>query len=115
MITDNPREKVPQGTFRSTHWPTVRKNFLKDHPFCSVCGGTKKLEVHHKIPFHRNPSLELEPTNLITLCENKKDGVNCHLLFGHLGDFKSFNENVEEDAKKWNYYIKHRPKSGESI
>ena len=48
--------------------------------------------------------------NLITLCESRKNGVTCHLLFGHLGNYKSINESVETDVKAWNKKIKNRPK-----
>jgi 5-methylcytosine-specific restriction endonuclease McrA len=99
-----------QGSKRSGKWPKVRAEHLKNNPTCAVCGGNKHLEVHHKKPFHLNRDLELDPSNLITLCENQNDGVNCHLLFGHLGSFKSFNENVEFDSKSWNSKIKSRPK-----
>jgi predicted TIM-barrel fold metal-dependent hydrolase len=74
-----------------------------------VCGGNVKLEVHHIKPFHLHPALELDPTNLATLCEAVKDGVNCHLLFGHLGNFKSFNTEVLGDAGNWALKIKNRP------
>jgi len=97
------------GSKRSGKWPSVRKKFLLTHPTCAVCGGKAKLEVHHKEPFHLNPELELDPTNFIVLCENDKNGVNCHLLFGHLGNFKSLNLKVEEDAKEWLDKIKNRP------
>ena len=53
--------------------------------------------------------LELDPANLIVLCENWKDGVCCHLLFGHLGSFKSFNVDVVADAKLWHDKITNRP------
>ncbi len=72
----NSTYKHPENAKRSGHWPTVRKDYLKDHPNCAVCSGNKKCEVHHKKPFHTHPELELEPTNFITLCENDKDGVN---------------------------------------
>lgn len=94
---------------RNPKWPTVRKHFLKANPMCAVCGGTEVLEVHHIIPFNIDASLELEPTNLITLCESKKNGVTCHLLFGHCGNYKSFNKSVEEDAKLWYDKINSRP------
>ncbi len=88
------------GKKRSSHWPTIRKAYLKEHPKCFVCLGTKKVEVHHKQPFHLNPELELDPSNLITLCEGAHD-VNCHLFVGHLGNFRGFNPDVIEDAKSW--------------
>jgi len=56
-----------------------------------LCGGTKAVEVHHLIPFSIAPDLELDPHNLITLCERKKYGINCHLLVGHLGNYRRFN------------------------
>jgi hypothetical protein len=95
---------------RNPKWPTVRKYHLKANPACAVCGGKEVLEVHHKLPFHLNPTLELDPDNLITLCESKKNGVTCHLFFGHCGDYKSFNKNVEEDAKSWCDKISSRPR-----
>lgn len=101
-------------TGRSPQWPTVRKHWLDGHPTCALCGGTKVLEVHHIKPFHLHPELELDTTNLITLCENKGDGVNCHLLFGHLGNFQSYNPNVLADVAAWHEKIVDRPKNGEA-
>jgi 5-methylcytosine-specific restriction endonuclease McrA len=89
----------------------VRKKFLRENPACSVCGAkTGKLEVHHILPFHLHPENELNPKNFIVLCENNNDGANCHLLFGHLGSFRSYNPNVKKDAAIWNKKIKNRPK-----
>lgn len=98
------------GKKRSQEWPKARKAYLKIHPKCFVCLGTDKLNVHHKQPFHLNPELELDPKNFITLCETKKKGINCHLAFGHLGSFKSFNKDVVEDTKTWRLKILNRPK-----
>lgn len=108
-LIDAAQGKHPLSAKRSSHWPTVRKNHLAEHPTCAVCGGTDKLEVHHKQPFHLNPALELDPANLISLCEANKGGVNCHLHFGHLGNFKAFNPTVEPDAASWNRKIANRP------
>ncbi len=108
-LVDAAKGKHPFGTLRSGKWPTVRKNHLLAHPVCEVCGGSEKLEVHHIRPFHLDPCFELSPGNLVTLCEANKGGVNCHLLFGHLGNFKSFNPNVVADAGNWKQKIKTRP------
>lgn len=108
-LVDAAKGKHPLSAARSSHWPTVRKQHLAFHPTCELCGGSAKLEVHHIRPFHLHPDLELEPSNLITLCEADKDGVNCHLLFGHLGNFKSFNVEVITDSTHWSEKIKHRP------
>ena len=86
---------------RSSKWPTVRARHLVLHPICEVCGGRDSLEVHHIQPFHIHPDLELEPSNLMTLCESKKKGVNCHLFFGHLGNFKTINPVVISDSTNW--------------
>jgi 5-methylcytosine-specific restriction protein A len=80
---------------RSPHWSAVEKAFRKDHPECAACGSIKHLNVHHIKPFHLFPELELDPTNLITLC---MDTLECHLQVGHLGNFKKFNINVRNDA-----------------
>ena len=76
---------------RSSKWPKLRADHLKDNGFCQVCGGTEKLEVHHIYPVHLYPSSELDPTNLMTLCESKRFGINCHLFCGHKGNYKKFN------------------------
>lgn len=110
-IIDAAQGKHPITAKRSNKWPEVRKKHLESNPACAVCSGTEKLEVHHKRPFHLHPDLELEPTNLITLCEANKGGVNCHLHFGHLGNFKSFNVTVSEDAASWSTKIRNRPLS----
>lgn len=108
-LVDAAQGKHPISSARSSHWPTVRKQHLAMHPVCAVCGGSEKLEVHHIRPFHLHPDLELNPDNLITLCESLKGGVNCHLLFGHLGNFKSFNTQVRDDASSWADKLKTRP------
>ncbi|MGA2401456.1 MAG: hypothetical protein ABSG91_07090, partial [Syntrophobacteraceae bacterium] len=53
--------------------------------------------AHHVKPFHLAPALELEPGNLITLCEEGE--YNCHLVHGHNGDWKSFNDDVREQCE----------------
>lgn len=108
-LIDAAQGKHPITAKRSGEWPRVRKEHLALHPVCEMCGGSEKLEVHHIRPFHLHPDLELSPDNLITLCEADRDGANCHLLFGHLGNFKSFNINVKADAAQWHEKVAHRP------
>lgn len=91
---------------RSSKWTSVRRNFLKKHPQCAVCGSTQNLNVHHIKPYHQHPELELEENNLITLCENYKKGVHCHLFVGHLGDYRKINPTCVEDAQFWNSKLK---------
>jgi hypothetical protein len=86
---------------RSNRWDKTRRDYLQKHPTCVICGSKKKLEVHHKLPFNLRPDLELEESNLIPLCETKKYGIVCHLLVGHLGCYRSYNPEVEQDAQIW--------------
>lgn len=100
-LKDLAQGKARLGQKRSSRWPTIRKAHLEKNPECAVCGGKKQVEVHHIKPFHLHPELELEPSNLISLCESKNKGVNCHLFIGHLGSFQKMNEAVLEDAQFW--------------
>ena len=86
---------APSGTKRSPHWPAVRKAYLADHPICAACGGFTALEVHHVVPFAKNPSKELDPLNLITLC--MAIDRHCHLVL-HGGSFRAYDTNVVHDA-----------------
>lgn len=86
---------------RSSKWKKVRDDHLKEHPACEVCGDTVALNVHHIKPYHLFPELELQPENLITLCESNKHGVSCHLWFGHLGNWTRYNPDVCRDVRIW--------------
>ena len=91
------------GQKRSANWRTIRNEHIENHPTCECCGKKNKiiqpLEVHHKKPFYLNPELELEPTNLITLCRS------CHLLVGHLMNYKNYNDKVDSDSLYFNQRI----------
>lgn len=89
---------------RSPKWSSIRKDFLDKNSSCAACGRTKKLEVHHIVPVHVDPLRELDDTNLITLCDSP-----CHLLFGHLLDYKSWNTEVISDTKNYLEKINKRP------
>jgi predicted restriction endonuclease len=89
---------------RSPKWNSVRKKHLTYNPRCAVCGKDKKLEVHHIKPVHKNPELELEPTNLITLCADP-----CHFIFGHLMDWRSWNSDIINDVSVYYNKIVNRP------
>jgi len=96
------RKKLDYGAYiarqhgheRSPEWPEHR---LRE-PACVVCGYKgKKLQVHHIKPFHLHPQLELDPHNLITLCEAR--GRDHHLLLGHLDAWDSYNEHIHDDVR----------------
>jgi 5-methylcytosine-specific restriction endonuclease McrA len=89
---------------RSAKWSDVRKKHLNINPNCIACGRNSRLEVHHKIPVHISPELELDHSNLVTLCADP-----CHLLFGHLMNFKSYNKMVIEDSMVYLNKVKNRP------
>lgn len=89
---------------RSPKWTNIRKEHLSRFPKCAACGTTKDLEVHHIIPVHVDATKELELDNLITLCSK-----SCHLIFGHLANFKSWNKDVVEDCRVYYNKIRNRP------
>lgn len=104
-VIDSAKGKHPLRVRRSPEWPRVRKEHLLLNPNCAVCGSDKKVQVHHKIPFHVDPTKELDPSNLITLCESRR-ALKCHLIFGHCGNFHLMNPQVGTDAPYWNEKIK---------
>ena len=85
---------------RSGQWVQVRNEFVRRHPRCEACGSAYQLNVHHVIPFHERPDLELDEGNLITLCREH------HFRIGHDPDGKGprkpswleSNPNVRRDA-----------------
>lgn len=94
---------------RSPAWPYVERTVLHLHPYCACCGPTAEakpaLQVHHRLPFHYcialgRPDMELDPRNLIVLCETEhgRPEPNHHLLIGHLGNFQSDNVHVGDDV-----------------
>ena len=110
MILENLKDrlqgKAKLGELRSKDWPRVRRRFKKKHPHCAVCGSRRKVQIHHIVPFQFAPDLELEETNLISLCTGGRfKGLNCHLIFGHRGSFQKVNEAVEAVAAEWSVYL----------
>lgn len=93
------------ATGRSSRWPEVRAAYLKKFPACAVCGHCDGVEVHHKRPYHLFPDLELVEGNLVTLCE----GRHHHLIFGHCGDFRAWNPDVDADIVIWFRKFRERP------
>lgn len=86
--------RPPDEYGRSGQWPRVRREHLEREPACAACGRDEDVQVHHIVPYHVDPRLELDPGNLITLCSDP-----CHLVFGHLLDYRRrSNPFVREDA-----------------
>lgn len=78
MEIPDPGEVVAKKA-RSPQWPKIMGEHLSEHPECAACGGDEDLNVHHIVPYHLDPSRELDPENLITLCRFH------HFDLGHLG------------------------------
>jgi 5-methylcytosine-specific restriction protein A len=93
---------------RAGGWSRERGLWLRDHGLCAVCGFDENLNVHHIIPYHVRKDLELDRGNFITLGERCPTG-NHHLLYGHLGDWKSWNANVVAMAAEMYKLIHSRP------
>jgi hypothetical protein len=81
------RSLASQGS-RSPKWAALRDSFLKGKR-CECCLRKSNLNAHHIRPFHLFPSLELEASNLLVLCEGGP--WNCHFLCGHA-------------ARSWDWY-----------
>lgn len=76
---------------RSPRWPAIRKIQLIRHPACMGCGSRNELQVHHLKPFKTHPELELDYTNLVTVC------VYCHFVIGHLNGWSRINPHALQD------------------
>lgn len=87
----------PQPVFgpRSPHWDEVRNEVVADHPYCAASGMKTGLEVHHIMPYHLRPDLELRKDNLAVLARPY------HFLLGHFCNWQKFNANVVKDAAHW--------------
>ena len=87
---------------RSGAWARVRREHLAREPECAACGRSKDLEVHHILPYHEHPELELDDGtngldgNLITLCADP-----CHFVHGHLMGWSRSNPDVRDDAARY--------------
>ena len=92
---------------RSPKWPALEKRHLKSAPHCAVCGTTEKCVPHHIAPVHIDPSRELDPANLITLCPPH------HLLCGHLMLWAAYNPDVVQDCAVWQSKIAKRRKAAQ--
>ena len=84
------------GKKRSSKWSSLQKDFLEKNPECEICGTRKNLQVHHKKPFHLYPELELEESNLVTLCMDKRE---CHLRIAHGSSWRSYSPKLVEFIK----------------
>ncbi len=89
-------DPVPQRPIvpRSPDWAEWVPHWLGNKT-CAICGGKYRLVAHHIVPVYKNSELEFEPSNLIPLCEGRFS-CNCHLTFGHLGNWNFMNSKVKD-------------------
>lgn len=80
------------GVRDSYSYHKAMKKYLLNNPSCAFCGRTSKVDVHHKVPVSVCPERASDDTNMITLCRKPQ----CHLVVGHLGNFKKYNSKIEE-------------------
>ena len=80
------------GAKRSSDWSRFRNENIKDR--CEICGSKFFLELHHVLPFHIRPDLELDKNNVITACRRH------HLEFCHFFNFKKFNIDIKNHIEK---------------
>jgi 5-methylcytosine-specific restriction endonuclease McrA len=101
------RRRIEDLFGRSDSWARVRREHLEREPACAACGRSRELEVHHVVPYHERPELELDDGtngldgNLITLCADP-----CHFVHGHLLNWKRSNPHVREDADRYRERIR---------
>ena len=84
------------GGERDSRWREVRAEHIQKEPVCQACGKTTKLDVHHIVPVAIDKSRELDPENLITLCNQP-----CHLVFGHFMSYYCYNSAVRKMAAEY--------------
>ena len=83
---------VAAGVPRSGKWGPWLKAFLRGKS-CIACGQREGLTGHHVVPYHEDPSRELDPTNVEPMCSDR-----CHLVHGHFNDYSLHNPTVREDC-----------------
>jgi len=88
----NPRTKkrLANKTHLGWKWWRLRKEWLRDNPFCNKCGLFGE-EVHHILPRHTHPNLIYDRTNLMTLCKV------CHYKEHQMGEYKEGTHNVQDN------------------
>ena len=92
MMTDGRPLLVRPEMPRSPSWPSLERHFLQANDHCAVCGGKELLQVHHKLPFHLRPDLELVSDNLVALC--MAPTRECHLKVGHGSSWAAYNPDI---------------------
>lgn len=70
----------------SEEWKQIRDNEVKNHPFCTFCGKTENLQVHH-CDYSESP-------HLIVLCRG------CHKIISEMvEEYKRSSPDIKENSK----------------
>ena len=93
LTPSGPPASVPP---RAPEWDDVEKEFLRENPACAACGGTYNVRAHHILPYHLCPEKELDPENLLPLCEASVR--MCHYRIGHGFDWAAYYPDVRAMA-----------------
>jgi len=98
-----PRQVTPpaEAWQRGRRWRNARRLHLLRHGTCAACGSSTRLHVHHVLPPAVAPAELYEGGNLVTLCTSYRYGVNCHLFFGHCGNWGNYNPHVRTHAAEF--------------
>lgn len=81
------------GKPRSPQWPKVEAEHKRKENSCRCCGTRNNLQVHHIKPYHKFPELELEDSNLMTVCQN------CHFVICHENNWGNWVVDVEDQVQ----------------
>lgn len=92
------------GGKRSRKWPKTARAHKKAFPTCEYCQGRKQLQTHHISDYSTSPELELEWSNLMTLCMKNK----CHFIEAHLQNWKSINPDIRDDCARHRVKVDNR-------
>src|SRR5574344_1864672 len=61
-------KRANTSLYNTQRWRTLRKEHLKEQPYCVCCGSTENLTVDHIFEARGNEELFFNPDNLQTLC-----------------------------------------------
>lgn len=74
--------RTDRTTGRGSRWLAARTESVRRNPFCALCGTTRKLDVHHIVPFRLTHDNSQD--NLIPLCKRHHKVVE--VLFCEIQD-----------------------------
>jgi 5-methylcytosine-specific restriction endonuclease McrA len=57
-----------EALYNTSQWRSLRKEKIKECPYCELCGAESNLEVHHKVPPEGNEELFFNRDNLQVVC-----------------------------------------------